>query len=79
MHGDRSLGARDTGLDFRDNQLIGPIPPELSGPLPPELGGLVNLGRLFLGGNEFSGCIPRGLRDTRHNSEFEELGLPYCS
>ena len=75
--------------------MSGPLPPELgsltnleelhlgnndlSGPIPPELGGLVNLGRLFLGGNEFSGCIPRGLRDTRHNSEFEELGLPYCS
>ena len=46
----------------------------MSGPIPPELGGLVNLGRLFLGGNEFSGCIPRGLRVY----DFEELGLPYC-
>ena len=55
-------------LDLRPNDLSGPIPPEL------EMAPLVSL---ELWGNEFSGCIPEGLRDIRAN-DLAHLGLPYC-
>ena len=63
-----------TILSLRDNQLSGPIPPELgglthlqglslednqlSGTIPPELGGLTRLQRLALSGNQLSGTVP---------------------
>ena len=61
-------------LDLCDNDLSGPIPPELvslasleslvlcdndlSGPIPPELGNLAKLESLWLQGNDLSGPIP---------------------
>ena len=62
------------GLSLGDNNLTGPIPPELgglaslkvlsldnnnlTGPIPPELGGLASLVTLSLYGNDLSGPIP---------------------
>ena len=67
-------GERVYGLALIDNQLNGPIPPEigrltrlrhmnlsenkLSGPIPPEIGKLADLEELRLWGNELSGPIP---------------------
>ena len=78
-------------LDY--NRLSGEIPPELGklsnldkmhlsdnrlvGDIPDELGDIPNLYGLFLSGNDLSGCIPEGLRDVEE-SDFEELGLPFC-
>ncbi|NNM06031.1 MAG: hypothetical protein HKO65_13155 [Gemmatimonadetes bacterium] len=45
---------------------------QLSGPVPPELGRLSNLERLGLGENELSGGIPKELGDL---SNLESLGL----
>ena len=68
---------RVTGLSLGDNQLSGPIPPELgnlanlrtlfldgnqlSGSIPSELGNLANLAELWLDGNQLSGSIPAEL------------------
>ncbi len=50
----------------------------LGGMIPLELGRLANLQWLYLGdGNQFTGCIPVGLRDVEHN-DFYGLGLPFC-
>ena len=50
----------------------------LSGPVPTELGDrLVNLRRVFLSGNQLTGCIPPGLRRAEEN-DFDDLGLPFC-
>ena len=70
--------------------MTGPIPvelgnltngwavPQLTGPIPAELGDLTNLWWLSLGGNEFTGCVPVGLRDVVEDNDFGELGLPDC-
>ena len=54
---------------------------ELGGPLPVELGSLPNLSaltlRITLDGNEFTGCIPDGLRDVERNN-LHRLALRYC-
>ena len=51
---------------------------QLSGPIPPELGSLANLEDVYLSrGNQFSGCIPNGLRDVAQG-DLSMLGLPYC-
>ena len=63
-----------TALSLPDNNLTGPIPPELgnlthlrqldlddnqlTGPIPPELGNLPQLRRLVLGANQLTGPIP---------------------
>ena len=65
---------RVTGLYLNDNDLIGPIPPELgnlasltgldlndnalAGPIPPELGNLTGLEGLYLIDNDLTGPIP---------------------
>ena len=65
---------RVTELSLSENNLSGPVPPELgnltnltilildftnlSGPIPPELGNLANLTTLYLGGNNLSGPVP---------------------
>ena len=50
----------------------------LTGEIPAELGQLSNLGRMFISdGNEFTGCVPDGLRDV-FSSDFARLGLPFC-
>ena len=52
---------------------------KLTGEIPVEMGSLVNLEKMFLSsGNQFTGCIPRGLRDVAVN-DFSELGLEFCS
>ena len=52
---------------------------KLTGVIPIEMGSLVNLEKMFLSsGNQFTGCIPRGLRDVAVN-DFSELGLEFCS
>ena len=57
-------------LNLKDNNLTGPIPPELNG--------LLRLKELYLGGsNQWSGCIPEGLRRVEKN-DLETLGLPFC-
>ena len=57
-------------LDLRHNALTGPIPPELSN--------LPKLRTLFLYGNNFTGCLPAGLRDVETN-DFTTLGsLSFC-
>ena len=51
---------------------------QLSGEIPSELAGLANLESLFLGSNnQYTGCIPDGLRDVGEN-DFAWLDLPFC-
>ena len=58
-------------LDLRDNALTGAIPPELNG--------LLRLEELLLGGsNQWSGCIPNGLRNVAEN-DLDTLVLPFCT
>ena len=57
-------------LDLRGNQLAGTIPLEFA-----EIDGVFNL-RLWLGGNDISGCLPVVLAGPLQDRE--ELGLPYC-
>lgn len=58
------------GLYLDGNQLRGDIPPELAH--------LTNLQSLYLrGSNQFTGCVPAGLRDVPDN-DLAELGLPFC-
>ena len=68
---------RVTGVDLNQNQLTGPIPPQLgnlsnleslllnanqlTGPIPVELANLSNLEELSLGGNQLTGPIPSQL------------------
>ena len=49
----------------------------LMGEIPPELGRLSNLNHLALYGNQFTGCIPEGLRDIAWN-DLVELNLLDC-
>jgi len=72
-------GGRVTQLSLADNQLTGPIPPELgnlanltslwlqanqlTGPIPPELGNLTNLMTLYAWNNLLTGTIPPELGD----------------
>ena len=76
-HGVATYCGRVIGLDLRDNNLAGPIPPELgnlsdlellylsenqlTGPIPPELGNLSNLELLYLSENQLTGPIPAEL------------------
>ena len=51
---------------------------ELSGEIPAELGKLNDLEWMRISdGNEFTGCVPDGLRDV-FSSDFARLGLPFC-
>ncbi len=51
----------------------------LTGTIPAEWGELSNLTYLYLSsGNNFTGCIPSGLRDVGEN-DLDGLGLEYCS
>ena len=60
---------RVVSLDLRGNNLTGPIPAEL--------GNLANLETIYLGGNQFSGCIPIWLLDVAE-SDLSTLGLQDC-
>ena len=79
-HGVRTDGVgRVVLLELQENNLMGPIPPELgrlsnmrtldlhsndlTGPIPPELGSLTNLENLYLWGNNLTGSIPPELGD----------------
>ena len=82
-----------TGLVLNDNQLAGPIPPELgglinlerlrldynrlSGAVPQKLGNLSKLEELYLAGNQLTGCIPRELQGIEDN-DFADTNLPFC-
>ena len=51
---------------------------KLTGEIPAELGKLSNLEWLDISdGNEFTGCVPDGLRDVI-SSDFARLRLPFC-
>ena len=56
-------------LDLSENQMSGPIPAELSN--------LANLEAIYLGGNQFSGCMPNELRDVKEG-DLSTLALQYC-
>ena len=60
---------RVVGLDLAGNNLTGPIPAEL--------GNLANLAAIFLGDNQFSGCIPNWFLDISEG-DLSTLGLQYC-
>ena len=49
----------------------------MRGKIPPELASLYKLERLYLDGNQLSGCIPSGLRDVEE-SDLSDSGLPFC-
>ena len=51
---------------------------ELTGEIPRELANLTNLGKLTLSGNQLTGCLPATF-DWLPMSEFEAIGLPFCS
>ena len=50
---------------------------ELTGEIPHELRNIDDLLALYLSGNQFSGCVPVGLRDIRTH-DLEQLGLLFC-
>ena len=63
-----------TDVDLRDNLLTGSIPSELENLLP-------GLHRLNLGGNAWTGCVPRRLLEVRTNDlQFmvDYYGVPLC-
>ena len=60
---------RVTALDLSHN--------ELTGPIPSSLGQLYNLQTLYLGGNDWTGCIPSVLQDVPNN-DLDDLGLAFC-
>ena len=86
-------GGAVTGLVLNDNQLTGPIPPELgglinleqlrldynrlSGAIPQELANLPKLERLYIAGNQLTGCIPKDLQGIEDN-DFSDTNLPFC-
>ena len=85
---------RIVGLNFRDNDLTGEIPPELgglaslrvldlgvnylTGTIPPELGGLANLRELDLRWNDLIGTIPPELGGLA-NLRVLDLGFNYLT
>ncbi len=50
----------------------------LAGVIPAELDNLDKLQTLYLGGNQFTGCIPPALRDVDEN-DLDRLDLPNCA
>ena len=78
-------GGRVTGLDLRENALIGPIPDALgtlsdldwlvldnnalTGPIPEALGNLSNLTELYLNNNALTGRIPEALGNLSNLTE----------
>ena len=50
----------------------------LTGEIPAWLASLDELEYLYLEGNDFTGCIPAGLRDV-DNHDFDRMGLADCS
>ena len=79
--------AANTSIGEWDGITVGGTPPrvtglalvqkQLTGETPPALASLSNLGYLRLGGNDFTGCIPEGLRRVADN-DLAGLGLPFC-
>ena len=84
------IDGRVTGVNLVDNQLWGPIPPELgdlssleeldlslnrlTGPIPPELGNLFTLGQLNLADNWLAGPIPPEIAYLRGNRSRQLAG-----
>ena len=86
-HGVTVSNGRVMRLELQENQLSGPIPPELgnlanlaylgfewnqlSGSIPTELGNLANLTHLGLAGNQLSGSIPAELANLTNLTQLD--------
>ena len=43
------------------------------------MGNLANLARLYLNGNQLTGCVPASLQDQLDMDNSDLGGLPFCS